>query len=120
LAAVAIVVVTALIALVGGGSGSRKAPIREVADPAPRIVVKPPTRMRRRAPRRVPKPHVHRKAAGKLEGGKRETYKASAATHELAAPEPAPEPVAEPTPEPTPEPAPAKLAPTSPAVEFGM
>jgi|SRR6188472_754670 len=122
LGAFAIVALAAWLVSGGGGSGSSKAPIREVADPAPRVVVKPPTRMRRREPRQVASPDVHRRAAGPLEG-KREP-KASAAPHELDAPESAPEPVIEPAPEPIPAPAPEAPpptpAPTSSAAEFGM
>jgi hypothetical protein len=125
--AAALVVVAALAAILGSDSGSPKAPIRDVADPAPRVVVKQPTRMRRREPRRIAKPHFRHRAKGQLEG-KREP-KASAATPELDEPEPiaeaAPEPIAEPVPEPEPvpeaEPAPpASPAPIPPATEFGL
>jgi hypothetical protein len=129
--AAALVVVAALAAILGSDSGSPKAPIRDVADPAPRVVVKQPTRMRRREPRRIAKPHFRHRAKGQLEG-KREP-KVSAATPELDEPEPmaeaAPEPIAEPTPEPAPEPEPvpeaepappASPAPTPTAAEFGL
>jgi hypothetical protein len=42
LAAVGIVALVALIAVAGGGLGSPTAPIRDVADPAPQVVVKSP------------------------------------------------------------------------------
>jgi outer membrane biosynthesis protein TonB len=117
-----------LVAIVGGGSGSPSpaAPIREVADPAPRVVVKAtPTHRRRRALGEHRKPALKRQPKGQLEEGEREPKKASAKPHEQAAPEPAPvaeaepEPIVEPTPEPPPvvEPPPA---PTPPAAEFGM
>ncbi len=122
----ALVVVAALAAILGNGSSAPKAPIRDVADPAPRIVVKQPTRMRRHEPPRIAKPHFHRRAKGQLEG-KREP-KASAATPELDEPEPiaeaAPGPIAEPVSEPgsvpEAEPASASPAPTPPAAEFGL
>jgi hypothetical protein len=123
--AAALVVVTALVAVLSSGSDSPKAPIRDVADPAPRIVVRQPTRRRRPKPRRPARPHVRRKAKGGL-GGKREP-KVDAATHERDSPERTPEPMPEPAPTPTPEPLPATNSapapgpkPTSPAVEFGM
>jgi hypothetical protein len=122
----ALAVVAALVAILVGGSGSTKAPIRDVADPAPRVVVKQPTRMRRGGPRRLAKPHVLHRVKAQLE--EKRAPKASAATHALdesePAPETVPEPIAEPTPEPesVPEakPAPASPAPTPPAVEFGL
>jgi hypothetical protein len=122
LGALALVVAAALIATLGGGTKSPPAPIREAADPAPQIVVKPPTRMRRRELHGGSKPRVHRKGAGQLED-EREP-KASATAHELDAPEPAPE-AAEPTIEPAPEapppvPTPAPAPPTSATAEFGL
>jgi len=50
----------ALAIAVGAGSKSPPTPIREVADPAPQVVVKPPTRMRRRKSRRGAKRRIHR------------------------------------------------------------
>ena len=119
----AIVALVAVVAVLGGGSDSPKAPIRAVADPAPQVVVKPPTLPRRHEPRRSPKHAFKRQPRGQLEGGKREPHKASAPTHEQAAPDLEPAPVAEAEPEAAPvevvEPEPPP-APTSPAVEFGM
>jgi hypothetical protein len=116
--AVALAVVAALVAILGGESGSSKAPIRDAADPAPRVVVKQPTRMRRREPRRVANPHVRHRAKGQL---KRERKpKVSAATPELDEPEPVPAPATEAASEPTTDLAPSSPAPTPPAVEFGM
>jgi hypothetical protein len=123
-----------LIVVLGSGSGSPAAPIREVADPAPRVVVKaPPTHRRRRARGGHRKPALKRQPKGELEGGKRGPEKASAHRHLQAEPEPEPEPEpesapvteAEPEPilEPAPEPPPVAEpppAPTSPAAEFGM
>lgn len=116
--AVALVVVAALAAILGGGSGSPKAPIRDVADPAPRIVVKQPMSMRRRERRRVTKPHVRHRAKGQLEGKRKQ--QASAATPELDEYEPIPTPVTEAASEPTTDPASSSPAPTPSAVEFGM
>jgi hypothetical protein len=120
--ALALVIVAALVAILGGGSGSSKAPIRDVADPAPRIVVKQPTRMRRREPRRVANPHVRHRARGQLKGKRKQL--ASAATPELDEPEPLTEATLEPIAEPAPEPEPVSEAeptpPTPPAVEFGL
>lgn len=100
---------TAIVAS-GGESGSSEAPTREVGNPSARIVVKPPMRTARRESHRRPKPHAGKRAAGQLEG-KREP-RASAAPHELDAPEPP----AEPSPETAPIVAPEPPA----AVEFGM
>jgi hypothetical protein len=108
----AVALVTWMLSGGGGGSGPSKAPIRDVADPAPRVVVKPPTLMRRPEPR-PPRPRVPHRAAGQIEG--RREPNVSAPPHELDAPVLTPEPVIEPAPEPTPAP-----APTSPAAEFGM
>jgi hypothetical protein len=120
--AVALVVVAALAAIGGGGSGSPKTPTRDVADPAPRVVVKQPTRMRRREPRRVASPHVHHRTKGLLKGKRKQ--QASAATPELDEPEPLAEetlePIAEPAPEPEPVPEAEPAPPTPPAVEFGL
>jgi hypothetical protein len=117
--AAALVVVAALAAILGSGSSAPKAPIRDVADPAPRIVAKQPTRMRRREPRRIAKPHFHLRAKGQLEGKRKP--KASAATPELDEPEPMAEPAPEPEPVPEAEPAPpASPAPTPPSAEFGL
>jgi hypothetical protein len=123
LGALALAVAVALVATLGDGSSSRPAaPIREAADPAPPVAAKPPTRMRRHKPRRVSKPHVHRKGAGQLED-EREP-RASATAHELDAPEPAPEatePTIEAAPEaPPPAPAPTPPPPTSATAEFGL
>lgn len=121
-----IVALLALIAVLGGGSGSPSAPIREVAEPAPRVVVKSPTLSRRRAQRHDPKADVKRQPKGQLEGGEGEPQKASPTTHGQAAPEPEPAPVVEAEPEPAPvavpepEPVVEPPAPTSPAVEFGL
>jgi hypothetical protein len=118
LAAVGIVALAALIPVLGAGSGSPTAPIREVADPAPRVVAKSPTLPRRRKQRRDRKPDLKRQPQGQLEGGERE--------HEQATPVPEPAPVAEAEPEPIAEPSPAPPAtptapvPTSPSAEFGL
>ena len=110
LVTVAIVAVAALI-VAGRGSDSQKAPIREVADPAPRVVVKQAPRVRRREPRDVAKPRVHEKGAGQLENERGAETK-----RETQAP-PTPEYVPAREPEtPSPQPPP----PTSPAAEFGM
>lgn len=127
LAAVGTVALVALVLVLSGGSGSPTAPIREVEAPAPRVVVKAPTLLRRHEPRHDWKPD-HK---GQLEGGEREPQKASPATHEQATPEPKPSPVADAEPEPAPaaeaepiaKPAPASPmppAPTSPVAEFGL
>jgi hypothetical protein len=120
LGALALAVAVALVAALGGGSSSRPAkPIREAADPAPPVAAKPPTRMRRRKPRRVSKPHVQRKGVGQLED-EREP-KASATAHELDAPEQTQETTAAPTIETAPEAAPpAPASPTSATAEFGL
>ncbi len=70
LVTVAIVAVVALIVAAGDGSDSQKAPIREVADPAPRVVVEQAPRMPTRARRErrgAAKPHVHRVDASQVE-----------------------------------------------------
>lgn len=123
LVTVAIVTVVALIVAAGGGSDSQKAPIREVADPAPRVVVeqapRASTRVRRREPRDAMKPHARRAEARQLKP--KGEQKASAATQAQAAPEPSAEPTPEYLPPPAPEPpAPAPPAPTPPAAEFGL
>jgi hypothetical protein len=124
---VGIVALVALIAVLGGGAGSPSASIRKVADPAPRVVVKSPTRPRRRGRHHDRKPDLKRQPKGQLEGGGRKPKKVSPTTHEQAAPEPEPAPVAEAEPEPPSaqeaerepiaEPTPV---PTSPAAEFGL
>jgi hypothetical protein len=122
--AVAVLALSAWIVGNGGGSGASEAPIREAADPARRVVVKPPPRMHRREPRAASKLRVHRRAGDRLEA-KREP-KASAARHGLDAPESTPQPTVDPPPEPIPMPAlgpeapPPTPAPTSSAAEFGM
>jgi hypothetical protein len=122
-----IVSLVALLAVLGGGSDSPKAPIRTVADPVPRVVVKPPTLPRRREPQHHRKPALKRQPKGQLEEGKREPEKASVQPHQQAVPEPEPALPAEATPEPAPvevvEPEPTSappMAPTSPAAEFGL
>lgn len=121
-----IVALGVLAAVLGGGSDSPKAPIRTVADPAPRVVVRSPPPLRRREPRFHWKPAVKRRPKGQLEEGTREPEKASAQPHEQAAPVPEPAPVAEaeleaaPVEVVEPELSLAPPAPTSPAVEFGM
>jgi hypothetical protein len=131
LAAVAIGLLMVVIVALGSGSGSPAAPVREVADPAPRVVVKARSTHRRLGTRSEHrKPAITRQPKGHLEEGKREPEKASAQPHERSAPEPEPVPIAkaepEPMPvaegalEPTPQPVPTTPAPTSPATEFGL
>ncbi len=115
--ALALAALAVLVAVLGSGSEPRPAPTREVAEPAPRVAVKPPRRMRRGELHTPSKPRVRRKGAGKPED-EREP-KASAKAHELDEPEPAPAPAPESAAEPAPGPAPAP-APTPPAAEFGM
>lgn len=115
-AAVAIVV---LIVGAGGESDPRETSIREVADPALRVVVKPARRVpplgRRRDLREPTSRHVHEASAKK-----RERERKTAAGAETQAQEVYELPV-EPTPEYVPPPAPEPPpVPTSPAVEFGL
>jgi hypothetical protein len=127
LAAVGIVALVGLIAILCSGSGSSLAPIREVAEPAPRVVVKTSKQLRRREQRHNPKPGLKRSPKGQLESRAGEPQRPSPTTHERAAPElePAPvveaeseaAPVGEAEPKPIAEPPPA---PTSPAAEFGL
>lgn len=103
-------VVTALSAILRDGPSSPKAPIRDIADPAPRIVVKQQTREHRRESPHVTEPQDRQKDRG--EERERES-KASAAPRELDVTESATEPTVELQPVP-------ELEPTPPAVEFGM
>lgn len=117
LVTVAIVAVVALVIAVGSGSDSQKAPIRDVADPAPRVR----TQAHRREPRRPAKPRVRRVGAGQLE--RKHELKPSAPAQAQDAPEAAPNPPVESAPQYAPPPAPeaeATPAPTPPAVEFGL
>jgi hypothetical protein len=117
--AVALAVVAALVAILGGESGSPKAPIRDAADPEARVVGMRPTRIRRRELRRVANSHIrHRAKRDQLEG-KRDP-KASAATSDPDEPEPVPAPATEVASDLATEPAPSSPPPTPPAVEFGM
>jgi hypothetical protein len=128
LAAVAIAAAAALIAVLGGESGSPAVPIREIADPAAQVVVQSPTPPRRLGHRPDRTPDLKHQPKGRLNEGKREPKKESPTTHEQAVPAPEPAPVAEAEPEPNaepepivePAPAPAMAHPTSPAVEFGL
>lgn len=119
LVTVAIVGVVALIAVAGGGSDSSKAPIREVADPVPRVVVRParrvPPQSRRRdrrspAGRRVREADVKkrepkREAAAGPETQTQDVYKLPTEAAPVYVPPPAPAPPS---------------TPTSPAAEFGL
>ena len=126
LVALAIVVVPFLVASIVGGAGSPESPIREAANPAPRVIDRP-RRIARHEPGPVARARSKRKAKGKLEEMEREPPRASATTHELAEddatelelePPPAPSP---PPPAPSPAPATASPAPpTSAVTEFGL
>jgi hypothetical protein len=107
-----------LVATVLRGGAESPASIPEVAFPAPRGVVKPPTQPRRRGPRSVPAPAHKRQSTGQLERSEPKPEKVSVPSPEpteSAAPEAEAEaaPVADQSP-------PATLAPTPPAVEFGL
>jgi hypothetical protein len=117
IAALAAWTLAAWIASSGGGSESGKAPIREIAEPAPHIMDKPPRRMPRREPRTPSTPRAHRRAADPLEGKRGPK---SAESPEPAAPVSAPAPVTEQVLEPASTPAPEAPPPTSSAAEFGM
>jgi hypothetical protein len=132
--AAAAAIVVALVAVLTGGSTAPKAPIREVADPAPRPAVErprqEPTRLRRREARPPSSPALKRQPKGKLEQRGRKPGKATKPTPEHAekAAPPPPEPEYVPPPEPEPEPEPEYVpppespaaAPTPPGNEFGL
>lgn len=114
LVTVAIVGVVVLISA-GSGSDSQKAPIGEIADPAPGARVKqaPPvsTRVRRREPRDTAKPHL-RKASTETQA--QDTPERSAESTPEYVPPPAPEYIPR-----SPAAAPPTTA-TPPATEFGL
>ena len=68
LAALLLAVPVALAAALGGETESGKTPVRDLADPAPQVVVKLPRLVRRRALRQVSKPPVHRKEGDRFVG----------------------------------------------------
>lgn len=125
--AVGLVAVAALVSVVVGSGSSGTATRPDVASPARREAVRPPTRMRRGEPQKVQQ-RAHRHWQGK--GGRPQLEderepKASATTHELTSPPEAeptlvPEMPAEPAPDVAPEPPAVPAAPAAAAVEFGM
>jgi hypothetical protein len=109
-----IVALVALVSVLEGGGDSAPAPIR-AADPAPPLMVEPPTPLRRGERREASDPVLKRQPKGQLEQRVREP-KGSVPAHELAAPKAVEVPPAVEVPAPESPPAP----PTPPAVEFGL
>jgi len=116
--ALALAIVLAVISLLGQGSDSEPAPIREGLDQAPRVVVKPSMRMRRRKPLGGSRAKSRDTGGGSLENERepKANAKLKLDPPTSVAPTPAPDgPSIEAAP-----PSQAAPAPTPPAAEFGL